>query len=232
MAQIIVISKKSDIEERLVPISDRYELDLFTLSIDDIKSDPSFLERKQGGYLVIDSHDEHAIESVSSIPTNYQQILIYLNSKTSDSQKQKITEIYKKEKLIAGHIDESLPLEFSYPLFKKKIEANLEDLTQIGKDLNSLVGLKLKELNRVKKLHEKMVPIREEGVRGLNILSKFAAGEGPGGEFLDIIPSGNKVALVLSSTSSYIISTVILGLIDAFKTKGDISLKGLEKLVS
>ena len=49
------------------------------------------------------------------------------------------------------------------------------------KKLNSVMQSVLGQLQRVKGLHQKMVPVRNESIRGVNISSRFCAGTSSGG---------------------------------------------------
>ena len=73
-----------------------------------------------------------------------------------------------------------------------------------------MIQFSLNELQRVKRLHEQVVPMKNDNFKGVQILSKFAAGEGAGGEFFDIVKGEQEVLLLLTNTSSYVASSIIL----------------------
>lgn len=92
-----------------------------------------------------------------------------------------------------------------------------KDLLKVGEGLNQLVTQSLQELQRVKKIHETLVPIRTEKMKGFSITSKFAAGESSGGEFYDVIKGEEEFAIILAHSRSYVVSGLILSAFEEFK---------------
>jgi hypothetical protein len=92
-----------------------------------------------------------------------------------------------------------------------------KDLIEVATGLNELVAHSLQELQRVKKIHETLVPLRIEKVKGLSIMSKFAAGEASGGEFYDVIQGEEEFCIVLTHSSSYMASSLILSAFEEFR---------------
>lgn len=75
--------------------------------------------------------------------------------------------------------------------------------------MNRLYELTSSKLERIKKIHEKVVPLRIERSKNLVVLSKYAAGTSRGGDFYDLTMESGKLTLLMCTTSSYITSTVI-----------------------
>lgn len=75
------------------------------------------------------------------------------------------------------------------------------------------------EMNKAKKIHETLVPRRQEEVKGVVFSNKYAAGEGGGGEFYDLHQTPSKVYQILVSSQSYLISSAILGLLGQHREK-------------
>lgn len=102
------------------------------------------------------------------------------------------------------------------------------ELLKIGQSLNQLVTQSLRELQRVKKIHETLVPLRCEKIKGLTIHSKFAAGESSGGEFYDVIEGDREFVIMISHTTSYVASSMVLSEFDFFRQKKSFNLSELE----
>jgi len=92
-------------------------------------------------------------------------------------------------------------------------------LAAMSKELNSLIEKNLAELQRIKKLHEQIVPLREETIKGLQLLSKYGAGESSGGDFFDIVKNEGEMLLLMTSSSSYVVSSMILSHFDTLRGK-------------
>jgi len=90
---------------------------------------------------------------------------------------------------------------------------------QIAEGIGYLVSHSLRELQRVKKIHETLVPLRSETVKGLSFSSKFAAGMSSGGEFFDTISGDKELVLVLSHTSSYVLSSFVMTEFDLLRKR-------------
>lgn len=89
----------------------------------------------------------------------------------------------------------------------------------INSDLSEVMGNVEVELLKIKKLYESKAPRRFQNYKGVQIYSKYSAGENIGGEFFDIHNVGNKLLVMMSSTSSYLVSSSILNLFSEVKEK-------------
>lgn len=112
-------------------------------------------------------------------------------------------------------IDISRDHRFHIPLLRSgggrlREEDERKKLLSVGENLNKMIEFSQVELQRVKKLHEMVVPMKNDNFKGVKILSKFAAGEGAGGEFFDIVRGEHELLLLLTNTTSYVASSVIL----------------------
>ncbi len=101
-------------------------------------------------------------------------------------------------------------------------------LAAMSKELNSLIEKTLGELQRVKKLHEQIVPLREESIKGLKLLSKYGAGESSGGDFFDVIKGEGEMLLLMTSSSSYVVSSMILSHFDVLRAKKNLNRSSME----
>ena len=104
-------------------------------------------------------------------------------------------------------------------------------LLTMNKELSEVLGNVETELLRVKRAYEINAPKRFQDLKNIKLLSKYAAGESVGGEFFDILKSGNKVFFLMSETSSYLASSSILQIFQEFKDECDISEESEIKLL-
>lgn len=104
-----------------------------------------------------------------------------------------------------------------------------KDLLKVGEGINQLVAQSLQELQRVKKIHETLVPLRTEQMKGLSIMSKFAAGETSGGEFYDVIQGEEEFSIVLTHSRSYVVSSLVLSAFEEFRKEQDFGLEKIQK---
>ena len=91
------------------------------------------------------------------------------------------------------------------------------------KKLNGVMQSVLGQLQRVKGLHEKVVPVRQENIRGLQVNSRFCAGTSSGGEFFDFFKVGSSIWLFSINASSYITIGSFLSLIDNWKQNSNLT---------
>jgi hypothetical protein len=137
--------------------------------------------------------------------------IIYDNKQGHDSE---FISYLERDSSLICPIDTSRDFRFHIPLLRSALETKSEigrkDLAEVGESLNDMIQFSLEELQRVKRLHEKVVPMKNDNFKGVQILSKFAAGEGAGGEFFDIVKGEQEVLLLLTNTSSYVASSIIL----------------------
>ncbi|MCO4753654.1 MAG: hypothetical protein KC478_04195, partial [Bacteriovoracaceae bacterium] len=96
-------------------------------------------------------------------------------------------------------------------------------LLTMNRELSEVLGSVETELLRVKRSYEVNAPKRFQNLKGVKLLSKYAAGESVGGEFFDIFKTDNKVFFLMSETSSYLASSSILQIFSDYKEKGEVS---------
>lgn len=137
--------------------------------------------------------------------------LLYDGSHQHDAEFLKLLE---NDHNLLAPIDTSRDHRFHIPLMRNKEtvkeDGDTKKLLEVGNNLNNMIEFSLSELQRVKKLHEQVVPMKNDNFKGVKILSKFAAGEGAGGEFFDIVKGDQEVLLLLTNTTSYVASSIIL----------------------
>lgn len=140
-----------------------------------------------------------------------------------------------KEKKITLVLDLSLDISFTSLSFEQYLQGalNSEDnyLKTVAQNLGEFVEMGKLELQKIKSLHEKIVPLRSESVKGLKILSKYAAGQSSGGDFFDIIKTDKHVVFLLFSSSSYITSTIVLNEFEKISKSGHATIEMLENFI-
>lgn len=99
-----------------------------------------------------------------------------------------------------------------------ELSRGAREFSQVGKNINKLVSASLHEVDRLRKLHERIVSLRSESIKGLKVTSKFAAGEAPGGEFFDMVVGDGQMLIMLTSSSSYVVTSVLLTHIDMLRS--------------
>lgn len=169
----------------------------------------------------------------SSLPTMRTPILLAANFQELGDDEWGLRQICSKSKKLHGVIDTARDIQFFYPLIRSSIQLGrtlleMANLSETGMKMSHIMSMALGELTRVKKLHERLVPLRNETFKGLKVFSKFAAGESSGGEFFDIFTTDQKINLLLSSATSYVASSVILSHFENLRKNPNIDKSTLE----
>lgn len=105
-------------------------------------------------------------------------------------------------------------------------------LISVNQELSDIMGNVEVEMMRVKKMYEVKTPRRFQDIKGVQVYSKYAAGENIGGEFFDIFMEQNKLFVLMSATTSYLASSSILQLFTHFKMEKDITKKSESNLIN
>jgi hypothetical protein len=147
-----------------------------------------------------------------------------------------LRELCVSESIIEGVIDTSRDVQFYFPIIRGslgrvRLFGPETGIRGIGETLNRLVASTLNELQRVKKLHERLVPLRQDHVKGLSVHSKFAAGETSGGEFFDMVKDEQSVLFIASSSRSYVASSIILSHFEVLRGKKQIGVSQMEEFL-
>jgi hypothetical protein len=172
-----------------------------------------------------------------SLLNNKANASFVLAEKISSLSKPELEQIKNaiEEKKILFVLDLGLDLSFTNLAFNQYLQGVLQSddhyLKTVAQNLGEFVEMGKLELQKIKSLHEKIVPLRSENVKGIKILSKYAAGQSSGGDFFDIIKSDKSIVFLLFSSSSYISSTVVLSEFEKISKGMQITVDGLEKFV-
>ncbi len=138
---------------------------------------------------------------------------------------------------IHAFVDYSRDAEFYLPVLRSALLARdgagkMGEIKEMSLKLNALVTQNLLELHRLKRLHEKLVPLRSEKLKGISIYSKFAAGESAGGEFFDTVCFEKDVLILMASSRSYVASSAILGHFEDLRNSKNFNEKSLENFIA
>lgn len=138
---------------------------------------------------------------------------------------------------IHAFIDFSRDPEFYLPVLRSALLARdgagkMGEVRELSVKLNTLVTQNLSELHRLKRLHERLVPLRGEKIKGVSIHSKFAAGESAGGEFFDTVSHDREILILMASSRSYVASSAILGHFEDLRNKKNFSEEALEDFIA
>jgi hypothetical protein len=140
-------------------------------------------------------------------------------------EQEKLRELTEKYLQIQDIVDVSRGIDLHWPLWRsqmKKMEQTKKDfdsMKEMGQEINRQVGQSLLELQRIKKFHEQIVPVRKKKTKGLEIVCKYAAGERSGGDFFDFVTSDQEILLLMTSTSSYVMSSLVLSHFEVWREK-------------
>lgn len=139
---------------------------------------------------------------------------------------------------IYGFIDFSQDDLYNIPLLSNYLQHELSldqgKLANLSNDLSIILAQTMKELDRVKKIHHEVVPMREFKGKGVHSTLKFLSGEKPGGEFFDSkITEGTQWFFYVRS-HSYLISSLLISEVERIKNESDVSthLKAFFKVVN
>lgn len=103
-------------------------------------------------------------------------------------------------------------LQFLWTILQEQKDLQVK-LSRFSQELDQLTRTAEAEMSRARRIHEGFVPKRSEEIKGVEFLSRYAAGDGGGGEFYDLIKTPQKVFHVIVSSESYLISSALMGLL-------------------
>ena len=142
---------------------------------------------------------------------------------SSELDQKVVKDLCKVDRFIKGVINTDLDIELNYPWFNLLVNPTFSGIDQdelevVGANIDTIVSSAIVELERLKTIHEKLVPIREERFKGLSAISKFGAGESAGGEFFDVLSNDKEVLMLVARSRSYLVSSMIMGQFDELRS--------------
>jgi hypothetical protein len=110
-------------------------------------------------------------------------------------------------------------LQFFWSMLQEQLQLQ-KHMEEFGQELDQVFQSAQLEMIRAKKIHESLIPKRNDEIKGVHFLHKYASGEGGGAEFFDLHQAGNKAFQILVTSESYLISSSLLGVLNLHKTRG------------
>jgi hypothetical protein len=92
-------------------------------------------------------------------------------------------------------------------------------LAQFSYELENVLQNAEEEMQKAKKIHDTLIPKRNEEIKGIAFSYKYLAGDGGGGEFYDLIQSNSKIFHIIFSGQSYLLSSAVMALLSTQKEK-------------
>ena len=181
------------------------------VQLSDLRQQVIDLKLEQITFLSLKNIEKEVLEDV--IPFLLEKVL-FLVGNQDDFKKFEV--LFEKNKLLlAGFIDIQISPTISLSLVNNaykylSLKLKTKEFINLGRDLNELATKTMEETNKLKEIHQQIVPIRKFEGKGVNIFSKFAAGTSAGGEFFDFSINDNMITILLTSTSSYILTSYFL----------------------
>ena len=122
---------------------------------------------------------------------------------------------------IFGFIDISQEIDYNTPILLNYMNLNFmsnsSNLNKLANDLEKVYEFTKSELTKIKDLHDRLVKVRVDSLKGITVTSKFMAGEFSGGEFFDMIQTDDHFLFIQAGSDSYILSSLILNEIEVLK---------------
>lgn len=170
--------------------------------------------------LVLIADTEHLSELKKLVASRDEKIIVALNSRKDFKLVSELKTHFTK---IFGFIDLSQEIEYNVPILKNYLNMHFTQhavkLDKLASDLEKVYEFTKSELTKIKDLHDRFVKVRVDQLKGAVLTSKFMAGEKSGGEFFEIIQKDQEILFIQAGSDSYIISSMILGEIEALKEK-------------
>jgi len=180
-----------------------------------------------------DIDSEAQLQKIDSMLVSGTKIgyLVFDSEKITQSLKSKIVAFCKGKNWINGLFDTSLGHEIYFGFIQKvvlgKNLANKELLLELNNKLDEKISDLEDNLQKIKKIHKYVVPKRKQIVKGITLHNRYAVGEGSGGEFLDFIQTNQKLLIFLSSSPSYVISSMTLSYFGYLIQKKELSTESI-----
>lgn len=236
MKETVIYCRHPRFKSWWASISKRLPLDSKELRFASDGDELSEVLQSRTKLLLIDSQWSDSLET-QLVGAQAQVVLLGDVQGASAAEVWRMRNICMERAEIHAFIDFSRDPEFYLPVLRSALLARdgagkMTEVRQLSVKLNALVSQNLSELHRIKRLHERLVPMRAEKLKSLTIHSKFAAGESAGGEFFDTVSRDREVLILLASSRSYIASSAILGHFEELRLKSSFSNENLESFIT
>ncbi len=177
--------------------------------------------------LVLIASEEHLDELMEICEGRDLKVIIGLNARKDFKLVGKLKSHFN---IIFGFIDLSQEIDYNTPILINYLNLNFSShavkLDQLARDLDKIFEFTQSELLKVKDLHDRLIKVRVDTLKGITVTSKFMAGEKSGGEFFDMVQKDHDFLFILAGSDHYIVSSLILSEIEVLKqTDPTVSLK-------
>ncbi len=108
----------------------------------------------------------------------------------------------------------------------------LDRPTNINDEVSRTLLNSVDQLQRVKNIYDKLVPIRTIENKGITFTSKYIAGDSSGGEYFDIIKKTNQTIVLISSSTSYLSSSLLLETFESFRKLENVKEENIEQILN
>lgn len=169
-------------------------------------------------------HEEEVDDLELIIGERNQKILIAINH---PKEVKYIKDFHHVSDRIYGFIDLSQEDIYNMPVISNYLTQlgsfDQASLANLSNDLSSILAQTMKELDRVKEIHQAVVPMREFKLKGVHSILKFLSGEKPGGEFFDSILSEGEQWSFYVRSHSYVVASLLISEVESLKSEKNIS---------
>lgn len=221
MKKVVVLSNDAELKTEFTSLESNYLCEVITFNFSQAGVFENLLKDDQAVLLLSIRDWDAFLSFYNNHKMGINGSVILVGDKSNSTSKE-LEELCSVDRFIKGVLSTDDPEFLHRPWFNLLVNPQIEsidneDLDEVGESLERVMSAAINELQRVKEIHEKLVPIREETFKGLKITSKFGAGESSGGEFFDVISNDNEVLLLLARSRSYLVSSIIMKQFDELR---------------
>ena len=162
-----------------------------------------------GEVVVVDAHAENLSKILEAIDRRGRAVILVLGEK--DPLPKEVSE---------DRVDDVLMIPFRLPevLGKFRIYQQIlmrDEVVQINASFSGLIEQFHNDLRLAERLQKAKLPTRFKDPRGFRVKTKYLAGLKSGGEYFDLAdaPSGDRLSLLLTDSSTYGLSSAVLSVL-------------------
>lgn len=168
--------------------------------------------------LIITLDQDHLEDCLKLLQKRDLKVIIAVNARRDFKL---INDLKSEIDKIFGFLDLTQEINYNIPLIKNYINMNFSkhaiQLDKLAGDLDKVMEFTRSELTRIKDLHDRLVKVRVDNLKGVTVTSKFMAGERSGGEFFDLSQTDQQILFLMAGTNSYVLSSMILAEMEILK---------------
>lgn len=229
---MLIVDERNIIQTELVgkgfDLFDYFE----NTKVSDLKSFCLLPLKRRSDLLLVDAEtvrtQPELLEKFKSVMNTFSGIIFFYDQENKKSQDWLTLEASLLQKIIG---DYSFPMsQLRWTILSNQLQFfwnNCEEqrylqkhIAKFSQELDQLLQTTESEVNKAKKIHEILIPKRNEELKGIHFISKYAVGEGGGSEFFDLHSVGNKIFLIVMSCQSYLVSSALLSILGTQKQTG------------